>query len=168
MIKRVLAFAAIVVFSLACADKTPSGPALEQAQGTSAQAADSPVRASSPRALAPRQSVANGLIGTWGGEHVRITIGAASSILEYDCAHGSIDQPFAVNAAGGFTLTGTHVLESGGPIRQGVEPVSHPALYTGSTDGKTMTFTVTLTDINQTFGPFALVLDAPGRVVKCL
>jgi hypothetical protein len=112
--------------------------------------------------------VADGLIGTWGGVHVRITIGAASSILEYDCAHGSIDQSFAVNAAGGFTLTGTHVVESGGPIRQGAEPLSHPALYTGSTDGKTMAFTVTLTDTNQTFGPFTLALDAPGRVVKCL
>jgi hypothetical protein len=112
--------------------------------------------------------VADGLIGTWGGEHVRITIGAASSILEYDCAHDSIDQPFAVNTAGGFTLTGTHVVESGGPIREGEGPMSHPALYTGSTDGKTMTFTVTQTDTNQTLGPFALALDAPGRVVKCL
>jgi len=112
--------------------------------------------------------VADGLIGTWGGVHVRITIGAASSILEYDCAHGSIDQPFAVNVAGGFTLTGTHVVESGGPIREGVEPVRHPARYTGSTDGRTMTFTITLTDTNETLGPFALALDAPGRVVKCL
>ena len=95
-------------------------------------------------------------------------MGAVSSILEYDCAHGSIDQPFAVNAAGSFTLTGTHVVESGGPIRQGAEPVSHPALYTGSTDGKMMTFTVTLTYTSQVFGPFTLALDALGRVVKCL
>ncbi len=166
-IRRLLTLAAAVGLSLACADRTPTGPALVQAEGATAQAA-SPARGSAPRSLAPRQSEADGLIGTWGGMHVRITIGAASSILEYDCAHGSIDQPFAVNAAGGFTLTGTHVVESGGPIREGVEPVRHPARYTGSTDGKTMTFTVTLTDTNQTLGPFALALDAPGHVVKCL
>jgi len=164
---RFLTLAAAVGLSLACEGRTPTGPALVQAQGDTAQAA-SPARGSSPRSLAPRQSVADGLIGTWGGVHVRITIGAASSILEYDCAHGSIDQPFTVNVAGGFTLTGTHVVESGGPIREGVEPVRHPARYTGSTDGRTMTFTITLTDTNETLGPFALALDAPGRVVKCL
>jgi hypothetical protein len=112
--------------------------------------------------------LAAGLIGTWGGEHVRITIGAASSILEYDCAHGSIDQPFTVDAGGRFDLIGTHVPEEPGPIHEGQPPAAHPARYTGSTDGKTMTFTVTLTDISQTLGPFALALDAPGRVVKCL
>jgi hypothetical protein len=112
--------------------------------------------------------VADGLIGTWGGDDVRITIGAASSILQYDCAHGTIDQPFAVNSIGRFDLVGTHTLEEPGPIREGQTSVARPARYTGSTDGKTMTFAITLTESNQTFGLFTLALDAPGRVVKCL
>jgi hypothetical protein len=168
MIKWGFVVAAIVAFSFACADRTPTGPALEQAEGASAQAVSSPARRSAPRSLAPRQSVAAGLIGTWGGEHVRITVGASSSLLEYDCAHGSIDQPFTVDASGHFDLAGTHVPEEPGPIREGQPPVAHAARYTGSTGGKTMTLTVTQTDSNQILGPFTLALDAPGRVVKCL
>ena len=167
-IRRLLTLAAAVGLSLACADSTPTGPVLGQADGGSAQAVSSPARGSAPRSLAPRQSAADGLIGTWGGDHVRITIGAASSILEYDCAHGSIDQPFKVDASGHFDLAGTHVLEGPGPIREDQPPVAHPARYTGMTDGKTMTLTVTQTDSNQTLGPSTLTLDAPGRVVKCL
>ena len=153
---------------MACAGKTPTGPATADIEGASSQAASSPARASAPRSLAPRQVTADGLIGTWGGDHVRATVGLASTLLVYDCANGSIDQPFTVDTAGRFVLTGTHVMESGGPVQAGVEPVRHPARYTGSTDGKVLTFTVTLTDSNQTFGPFALALNAPGRVLKCL
>ena len=157
-----------VALSIACADKTPTGPAIVEIEGTSPQAASSPARASAPRPLAPRQPTADGLIGTWGGDHVRATVGLASSLLVYDCANGSIDQAFTVDTAGRFALTGTHVMESPGPVQEGVDPVRHPALYTGSTDGKVLTFTVTLTDSNQTFGPFTLALNAPGRVVHCL
>jgi hypothetical protein len=151
-----------------CDDKAPTSPPITGIEGASAQAVSSPARGSPPRSLAPRQSVADGLIGTWGGDDVRITIGAASSILQYDCAHGTIDQPFAVNTIGRYDLVGTHTLEEPGPIREGQTPVARPARYTGSTDGKTMTFAITLTESNQTFGPFTLALDAPGRVVKCL
>ncbi len=153
---------------MACADKTPTSPTTAESAGASSQAASSPARGSAPRSLAPRQSTADGLIGTWGGDHVRATVGLASTLLVYDCANGSIDQPFTVDAAGRFDLTGTHAMESPGPVRAGVEPVRHPARYTGSTDGKVLTFTVTLTDSNQTFGPFTLALNAPGRVVRCL
>jgi hypothetical protein len=159
---------AAVALSIACADKTPTGPAIVEFKSTSSQAASLPARASAPRPLAPRQQTADGLIGTWGGDHVRATVGLASSLLVYDCANGSIDQPFTVDTAGRFVLAGTHVMESPGPVQVGVEPVRHPALYNGSTDGKVMTFTVTLTDSNQTFGPFTLALNAPGRVVRCL
>jgi hypothetical protein len=167
-IGRGLKFLGAVALSMACAGKTPTGPVIADLEGASSQPASSPVRGSAPRSLAPRQLAADGLIGTWGGDHVRATVGLASTVLVYDCANGSIDQPFTVDAAGRFVLTGTHVMESGGPVRAGDEPVRHPARYTGSTDGKVLTFTVTLTDTTQTFGPFTLALNAPGRVVRCL
>jgi hypothetical protein len=157
-----------VALSIGCADKTPTGPAIVEIEGTSSQASSSPGRGLAPRTLAPRQPTADGLIGTWGGDHVRATVGLASSLLVYDCAHGSIDQPVTVDSAGRFVLAGIYVMESPGPVQEGVEPVRHPALYTGSTDGKVLTFIVTLTDSNQTFGPFTLALNDPGRVVKCL
>jgi hypothetical protein len=157
-----------VTLSIACANKTPTSPVTAEAGAASSQAASSPTRGSAPRSLAPRSLTADGLIGTWGGDHVRATVGRASTLLVYDCANGSIDQPFTVDADGRFDLTGTHAVESPGPVRAGDEPVRHPARYTGSTDGKVLTFTVTLTDSNQTFGPFTLALNAPGRVVRCL
>jgi hypothetical protein len=164
-----LTLLAAAALSAACADKSPTGPATAgAAEVVSAQAATSPGRGFAPRSLGPRQSAPNGLIGTWGGDHVRITVGAASSILEFDCAHGTIDQPLAVDPAGQFNVAGTLVLESPGPIRENDDGARHPARYTGSTDGKTLTFTITLTDSGQALGPFVLGLDAPGRVFKCL
>jgi hypothetical protein len=159
---------AVALLAVGCDDKAPTSPSIAAIGEASAQAISSPARGSAPRSLAPRLSVAAGLIGTWGGEHVRITVGTSSSLLEYDCAHGSIDQPFTVDASGHFDLAGTHVPEEPGPIRESQPPIAHPARYTGTTDGKTMTLTVTQTDSSQILGPFILVLDAPGRVVKCL
>ena len=165
--RRGLILLLVLALAAACADRTPTGPAVPESRGARAQSVSSPGRVAEPRTLAPRSSTTLGLIGTWGGDHVRITVGAAASAIEYDCARGSIDQPFAVDASGRFDLAGTHVTEQPGPIRETPLPV-HPARYAGSTDGRTMTFVVTLTDSNQTFGPFTVTLDAPGRVVKCV
>ena len=107
------------------------------------------------------------MIGTWGGQDLTVTVGAASAILSYPCAHGTIDQPFVADTNGHFDLVGTHVPESPGPIREGGLP-SHPARYIGVVEGKTMTFTVTETDTGQTFGPFVLKLGVAVRILKCL
>ncbi len=169
-LRKLFPLAAIALLPLACADQSPTDPSSNAASGvqTAGGTAVVPARESAPRSLAPRQSPNDGMIGTWGGDHVRITIGAASAILVYDCAHGTIDQAFTVDQAGRFDLMGTHVAETPGPIREDQAPVTHPARYTGSTDGKTLTFSVTLTDSGQMLGPFTLALGALGHVVKCL
>jgi hypothetical protein len=164
-------FALVIVAALplACSDKAPTQPV--SLEGTSASASASPQTASSAgrpatRSLPTRNLAADGMIGTWGGQHLTITIGAASTLLSYDCAHGTIDQPFVVDSNGNFDLLGTHVPESPGPIHPG-DPVAHPARYTGTVDGKTMTFTVTELDINEKLGPFVLTLGVAGRIFKC-
>jgi hypothetical protein len=43
----------------------------------------------------------------------------------------------------------------------------HPALYTGTVTGKTMTFTVTLTDTGEKLGPFVLTFGVASRLFKC-
>src|SRR5690242_9962163 len=116
-IGRGLRLLGVVAMSMACADKTPTGPAMADTEGASSPAAFLPARGTAPRSLAPRPLAADGLIGTWGGDHVRATVGRASSLLVYDCANGSIDQPLTVDAEGRFILTGTHVMESPGPIQ---------------------------------------------------
>jgi hypothetical protein len=107
------------------------------------------------------------MIGTWGGQGLTITVGAASALLSFDCAHGTIDQPFLPDRAGHFDLVGTFVPESPGPVREG-DPVVHPARYTGDVNGKSMTFTVTETDTGLTLGKFVLTLGVAGRIFHCL
>jgi hypothetical protein len=169
-LRKIFPLVAIAFLPLACTDSSPTSPASSSASGaqTEGKSAVVPARAAAPRALDPRQIPENGMIGTWGGQHVRITIGAASSILVYDCARGTIDRPFVVDTTGRFSLAGTYTPESQGPAHQGQVPVAHPALYTGSTDGKSLTFTVTLTDTAAVAGPYVVALGSSGHVVLCL
>ncbi len=107
-------------------------------------------------------------LGTWGGDHAGLTVTNDGGTLEYDCAAGTIEQPFLVDAAGRFDLVGTHVRGHGGPIRLDEQPDRHPARYTGTTDGRTMTLTVTMTDLDQRVGTFTLTFGASPRIVRCL
>jgi hypothetical protein len=106
--------------------------------------------------------------GTWGGQHVRMEVTASSATLEYDCANGTITGPLTIDRRGRFNWRGTHTREHGGPIRADEKSNTRPARYTGSTDGKKITLTVTLTDTNETVGTYALVRGQQGRVFKCL
>ena len=106
--------------------------------------------------------------GIWGGDHVGVTVTEAGGTLEYDCAAGTIDQPFALDAAGRFDLVGTHVRGHGGPARDGEEPDRHPARYTGRIDAGTMTLTVMMTDLDLVVGTFTLTAGASPRIVRCL
>lgn len=103
--------------------------------------------------------------GVWGGEHIRIEVGSKSATIEYDCASGVIDGPLVVDSNGQFNLRGTHKMERGGPVRQGEEPNQHPATYTGSIKGNTMTLTLKLADFDAE--TFTLEKGKPGELVKC-
>jgi len=108
------------------------------------------------------------LIGTWGGDHVSLTVTAAASHAEFDCAHGDMPSPLTRDDRDGFNASGTFVREHGGPIFVGQVPDSHPAVYFGSVTANTMALTVELTDTREVIGMFTLVRNSPGRVVKCL
>jgi hypothetical protein len=108
------------------------------------------------------------LTGSWGAEHIGIVVIENGAKLEYDCAHGSIDEPLIVDENGGFEAVGVHVREHGGPIRLGEIPDEHPARYKGYIKGNKMTLTVTLIDSEQKIGTFSLNRGAPPRVHKCL
>lgn len=106
----------------------------------------------------------------WGGQHIGLTIleQEGGATLEYDCASGTIDEPLSVDSRGHFSAVGTHTRGHGGPALIDEVPDRHPARYTGSTDGKTMTLTVTLSDSGERVGTFKLVRGAPAAVFKCL
>ena len=103
--------------------------------------------------------------GMWGGEHISMKVGAKSATIEYDCAHGVIDGPLAIDADGHFSLHGTHHMERGGPIRAGAIAKGQPATYTGSIDGKTMTLALKIGDGEAE--TFTLEKGKEGKLVKC-
>ena len=105
--------------------------------------------------------------GTWGGPHIRISVEGKLAAVEYDCAHGTIEGPLNTDGEGRFRLSGSHIRERGGPVRLGKAPDSHPAKYTGWTDGKKMTLAVTLENTNEELGTFELTRGQEGRLWKC-
>jgi hypothetical protein len=107
-------------------------------------------------------------VGTWGGDHIRLDVVPGGATLEYDCAHGTIDEPIVVGAGSRFSAAGTHTFEHGGPIRVDEPPNRHPARYDGRVVGDTMELTVTVADTHQRLGTFMLFFRDSSRLVKCL
>lgn len=105
--------------------------------------------------------------GTWGGEHIGLEVTDGGGLIEYDCAHGTIDEKIVTDARGDFRLRGTHVRERGGPVRKGQPEDKHPAVYRGRIKGDTMTLTVTESDTGESVGTFTLMLGRQPQIVKC-
>lgn len=105
--------------------------------------------------------------GTWGGEHVALTVTDSGGHFEFDCAAGDIAKPLVVDDTGRFAMDGVFVQERPGAIRMGEQPERKPARYLGQLADKTLTFDVTLVDSKDAIGHFTVTLDATPRVRKC-
>ncbi len=105
--------------------------------------------------------------GRWGGEHISMQVTDAGAEVGYDCAHGRIDGRMNLDGKGNFNLTGTFTPERGGPVRRDEKIASRPARYSGNTDGKTMTLTVTLADSGESMGTFTLAYNSEPVLRKC-
>ncbi len=90
-----------------------------------------------------------------------MTVTQGGATLQQTCANGMLDQPLLLDAASHFDVTGKYTRQLGGPVR----PEAHPARYTGSTDGNTLTLMVMETDDGLTFGPFTLTFG-PGTAIS--
>jgi hypothetical protein len=67
--------------------------------------------------------------GEWGGEHVRLTVVETGGTIEFDCAHGNLDEPLVLDRSGdgqqmslevtleGGETAGTFSLAKGGSAR---------------------------------------------------
>jgi len=117
------------------------------------------VQAKKPRTIAN---------GSWGGQHIQMSVTNGAANIEYDCAIGTITGPLKIDSRGRFELRGTHQVESGGPARIDDKQTSgEPVKYTGWTDGKKMKLTVTLVNSKTEIGTFELTRGNAGRVFKC-
>ena len=104
--------------------------------------------------------------GTWGGQHIRLSVHTDGAEVEFDCARGTIDGPLTLSTAGHFDARGTFMRE-GGPIRLDVKRTGRPARYEGDLSGRELTLKVTLTDTAQDAGTFTLTHGSEGRLWKC-
>jgi len=89
------------------------------------------------------------LVGVWGGVDIQLTVTASGATLQRHCASGTINQPMTLDGTGHFDVPGVYVVTAGPNF-------THPARYSGTTDGHTMTLTIVQTDDGQTVGPFTL------------
>ena len=106
--------------------------------------------------------------GNWGGNHVSMEVTDEGAQLDYDCAHGTISEPLKTDSQGRFSAKGFHFRERGGPQREGDEVKGEPVVYSGTTDGKTATFTITNSATDEVLGTFTLTLGKVARITKCL
>ncbi len=106
--------------------------------------------------------------GVWGGQHIRMEVTDDGAQLDYDCAHGTIDQPIILDRQGRFEATGTFTREHGGAARDDESPKSSPVRYAGQVEDQTMTLTIKREETGEDFGAYTLTQGSAGRVMKCM
>lgn len=106
------------------------------------------------------------VVGDWGGQHVRLSVKDGRASVDFDCAHGTIEQRMALDQEGRFDAEGDFVREHGGPVRKDEVEEHQRVRYRGSVEERAMTLTVVFAD-GQGMGPFQLAQGGVGHVVKC-
>ena len=106
--------------------------------------------------------------GEWGAVGIAMEVTESGARIEYDCAHGTIDQPLVLDADGRFDVKGHHFREHGGPVREGEESRGEPVRYVGQVTGDSMTLTVKPEGSDSPIGNHQLVRGKMGRIHKCL
>jgi hypothetical protein len=106
--------------------------------------------------------------GQWGAMGIAMEVTESGARIEYDCAHGTIDQPLVLDAEGRLDVKGLHYLEHGGPVRQDEESRGVPVRYVGQVTGDTLTLTVKPDGSDAPIGNYQLVRGKTGRIHKCL
>lgn len=99
-----------------------------------------------------------------------LTVTATGAEIEFDCAHGDISRPIALDAEGRFEAEGSFVRE-GGPIsvpaNGNFSEKRISARYRGRVEGEAMSLTVTLAAGNTLIGEFTLIKGKPPFLTKC-
>ena len=105
--------------------------------------------------------------GIWGGDHIRAEVTDRGAEIEFDCAHGAIEEAIALNSKGGFDVPGKYAPEHGGPVRNNEASKEISVRYVGSVRDSEIGLTIINTDTKETIGAFTLTHGNDGRVMKC-
>jgi hypothetical protein len=106
------------------------------------------------------------LLGSWGGDGAGIEITADGARLEFDCAHGTIDEPIRIDDAGRFEAKGTYVREEPGPTRK-EDRGGEPARFRGKVEGDSLSLTLELPGSDRSPSPFTLTRGRLPRIRSC-
>ena len=101
--------------------------------------------------------------GTWGGENAGLIAFDTTAHVHIGCTAGDTKQALIADEHGRFDVPGRYNITLY-PVARGPD---HPARFSGSTDGRVMTLSVTLTDTAVTLGPVELVLGREPRMGPC-
>jgi hypothetical protein len=103
----------------------------------------------------------------WGAAHVELEITDSGGRIDFDCAHGTIDEPVRPDSQGAFKAAGTFSPERGGPTRDGDGSHATKVTYVGTINGDTMTLRVVVPDETQPGTTYQLARGQRGNVRKC-
>jgi hypothetical protein len=101
--------------------------------------------------------------GTFGGDNAGLMADDTSAHVHIGCTYGNVHQPIVLDPGSRFDVAGEQNITAY-PIDLGI---FHPARFTGSVDGRTMTLRVTLTDTAVTLGPVMLKFNEEPKMGSC-
>ena len=105
--------------------------------------------------------------GVWGGQHIRAEVTDSGADIEFDCAHGKIDQAIVLDGKGSFDVKGKFTTEHGGPTRRDEDGNDRLARYVGRVKDQELSLTITDAGTKETIGSFTLTHGSDGRIRKC-
>jgi hypothetical protein len=104
--------------------------------------------------------------GQWGGQHISLTVAAASTEIEFDCGRATVPGTIETDRDGGFTTSGTLLQDRPGPTTPN-GPAQRPIRLSGTVKDDDMQVSIVLTDSNEDVGSFTLTFGGTPRLVKC-
>ena len=117
-------------------------------------------------AATPIQPDAPVKAGAWGGQHIAMTVGAASTEIEFDCGRATVPGTIDTDRDGKFATNGTFLQDRPGPTTP-EGPAQRPMRLSGTVKGDDMQVSIVLTDTNEDLGTFTLTFGGRARLVKC-
>jgi hypothetical protein len=103
--------------------------------------------------------------GTWGGDHIIMTVNAQGADIDFDCAVGSIGEPVTLDANGRFTLRGIYKAESPAPVSAS-GGAGNEAVYSGTLKGESLHLEISVVGRSQHLS-FDLKYNQSGNITKC-